>query len=228
VALFVLVHGAWHGAWCWERFAPELRNRGHDVLALDLPTDDVSAGCVRYAEIVADAISDSGHEVVLLGHSLAGLTIPLVAARRPVSRLVFLSAFIPVPGSSLIDQLHEDPSILSEGFDGAPAHDELGRSYWDDLELARRQLFSSCDEDLAAAAAARLRVQARAPLVEPCPRDALPDVPAVYVLGNDDAVVRPAWSQRAARERLGVDAAELDGGHALFLSHPAELAELVG
>jgi pimeloyl-ACP methyl ester carboxylesterase len=193
----------------------------------DLPSEDVSAGCARYAEIVAEAIGDPSDEVVLVGHSLGGLTIPLVPERRLVSRLVFLPGLHPVPGRSLIDQLHDDPTIFVDGFDGAPAREELGRSYWDDPDLATRQLFSSCDSKIAAAAVARLGVQARAPILEPCPLETWPDVPAVYVLGTDDATVRPAWSRRAAPERLGVEPFELDGGHALFLSHPAELAELL-
>jgi pimeloyl-ACP methyl ester carboxylesterase len=225
MALFVLVHGAWHGAWCWERLAPELRTRGHDVLAMDLPSEDVLAGCARYAEIVMDEIGDASSDLVLVGHSLGGLTIPLVAARRPISRLVFLCALIPQPGRSLLDQIQDDPAMFSDGFDGAPARDELGRSYWDDPDLAMRQLFSGCEQSDAAAATARLRPQARTPNVEPCPLEKWPDVSAVYILGKDDATVRPAWSRRAARERLGVEPVELEGGHAPFLSHPAELAD---
>ncbi len=115
--------------------------------------------------------------------------------------------------------------MFSDGFDGAPARDELGRSYWDDPDLAMRQLFSGCEPEDAAAATARLRPQARAPNVEPCPLEQWPDAPAVYILAKDDATVRPAWSRRVARERLGVEAVELEGGHAPFLSHPAELAD---
>jgi pimeloyl-ACP methyl ester carboxylesterase len=227
VALFALVHGAWHGAWCWERLVPELRARGHEALALDLPSEDISAGCARYAEIVASEIGDAAGDIVLIGHSLGGLTIPLVAAVRPISRLVFLCALIPEPGRSLIDQIKDDPAMFSDGFQGAPARDELDRSYWDDAELAKRQLFSGFDPDDAAAAVRRLRPQARTPNLEPCPLDALPEIPAVYILARDDATVRPAWSRRAARERLGVQPLELEGGHSPFLSHPVELADLL-
>ena len=71
------------------------------------------------------------------------------------------------------------------------------------------------------------RVQARAPIVEPCPLERWPEVPAVYILGKDDAAVRPDWSRQAARERFGVEAVGLEGGHALFLSCPAELADVL-
>jgi len=64
---------------------------------------------------VTEAIGDPSDDVVLVGHSLGGLTIPLVAERRPVARLVFLSALLPVPGRSLIDQLEDDPIELDGG-----------------------------------------------------------------------------------------------------------------
>jgi pimeloyl-ACP methyl ester carboxylesterase len=93
MSTFALVHGACHGAWCWQRLTPELEGRGHRVVAVDLPTEDRSAGNVRYAEIVAESLAGLEDDVVVVGHSLAGLTIPLVAALRPVRRLVFLCAF---------------------------------------------------------------------------------------------------------------------------------------
>ena len=84
---FALVHGAFHGAWCWDLVRPELESRGHRTVAMDLPCDDPGAGSARYAEVVAEAIRDEGDDVIVVGHSLAGLTVPLVAATRPVARI---------------------------------------------------------------------------------------------------------------------------------------------
>ena len=98
VTTFGLVHGAWHGAWCWELLVPELEGRGHRAVAVDLPGDDPAAGCAEYATVVCDRLRAEDSDVVLVGHSLGGLTIPLVAAERPVQALVFLCALIPVPG----------------------------------------------------------------------------------------------------------------------------------
>src|SRR5262249_25275907 len=92
---FGLVHGSWHRAWCWERLAPLLQQAGHDVVAMDLPCDDGSASFDTYADVVCDALKGCNGDVVLVGHSLAGNTIPLVAARRPVRHLVYLCALIP-------------------------------------------------------------------------------------------------------------------------------------
>lgn len=97
----VLVHGAWHGAWCWELLVPELERRGHRAIVVDLPCDDRDATLADYADVVAEAMNAcSDGDTVVVGHSLAGHVLPLVAARRPVSRLVFLCAMVPDPGAA--------------------------------------------------------------------------------------------------------------------------------
>lgn len=89
----ILVHGSYHGAWCWDLVLPELERRGHRVVAVNLPISDPTAGADRYADVVVDAM-DSATEPAVVGHSMGGLVIPLVAARRPVSQLVFLAGFL--------------------------------------------------------------------------------------------------------------------------------------
>ncbi len=221
---FALVHGAWHGTWCWERLIPELERRGHDAIAVDLPCEDVEAGVSVYREAVLRALDGTGDDLVLVGHSLAGLTIPLVAAARPVRALVFLCALIPQPGLSLVDQLAQEPDVFAPGFGDAIVRDELGRSSWATPDAAIAALYADCEVELQQWAVSRLRPQARLPNVEPCPLLAWPDVPSAYVLCRGDAAVAPAWSRRAARDRLGVEAIELDGDHSPFLSRPVELA----
>ena len=91
---FALVHGAWHSGACWDPTAAVLRARGHDVITMDLPCSDPAAGLEEYAAVVLDALGDAD-DVVLVGHSLGGLTVPVVADRRPVRELVLLAALRP-------------------------------------------------------------------------------------------------------------------------------------
>src|SRR5919202_709214 len=100
MSLFCLVHGHGQGAWCWERLMPELEARGHQALAMDLPIDDPSASLSRFAEVVVQALQGADDDVVVVGHSMSGLIIPLVANQRPVRRLVFIAAIITQVGSS--------------------------------------------------------------------------------------------------------------------------------
>ena len=225
LSVFALIHGAWHGGWAWDHLVPELERAAHRVVAPDLPGDDVDADAPDYARVVVEALAGAD-DVVVVGHSLGGLTAPLVAAARPVRRLVLLAALLPRPGRSLADQLREDRGILllprGEGIET----DAARRSFWTDPELATWHMYPDCDPAAAAAALARLRPQAATPQIRPTPLAAWPDVPAEYVVCAEDRVVSPAWGARAAAA-LGLPVRELPGGHSPMLSRPAELARLL-
>jgi pimeloyl-ACP methyl ester carboxylesterase len=104
----IAIHGAFHGAWCWEPLRPELERLGHQLVAVDLPISDPTAAGDRYAQVVAEQI-DTADPPVLLAHSMGGLTAPLVAERHPVRRMLFLAAFLPVPGLSANEQRRREP-----------------------------------------------------------------------------------------------------------------------
>lgn len=222
---FGLVHGASHGAWCWERLAPELEARGARAVAVDLPCADPAAGAIRYAEVVAEALAAVEGKLVLVGHSLGGVVIPLVAELRPVARLVYVAAFLPQPGRSVAQQLATE-SVFVAGFGAGLVRNEDGSSSWRP-EAALETLYHDCDPEVTRRAVARLRPQAPTPLKEPCPLAALPAVPSAYVLCRDDRVVDRAWARRAVPERLGVEPRELPGGHCPLLARPAELAAVL-
>ena len=218
-----LVHGAFHGAWCFDKLVPELAARGLRPLAIDLPKEDATAGNIRNAEVIVEALGDAGDNVVLVGHSLAGLTVPLVAAQRPLRRLVYLCALIPQPGKSGFDWI---PSAGVPVFDWSAHQIDHGdgTASWD-LAQGAQMFVNECSADDAAWAAARLGRQAWLPSTEPCPLTALPDVPSSYIVCSNDLVISPAWSRQAAREQLGSEPIELPGDHSPFLSQPVLLAE---
>src|SRR6185436_19979515 len=224
MATFGLVHGAGHGAWCWERLAPVLEARGHRVYAMDLPCEDQTAGNERYAEVVDHAIPAT-NDLVLVGHSLAGLTVPLVAARRPVARLVFLCAQVPEFGRSLFDQVQANPELyhpVSRTHPGRLTADD-GTVTFRDEAAARDVFFQDCTPADVSWAFARLRPQAAAPRREVCPLSSWPPGDRAYILCREDHAISPAWSRRVAGERLGVEPIELGGSHSPFISQPAAL-----
>lgn len=224
MATFVLVHGAWHGAWCWQPLTAELDARGHTSVAVNLPCDDVAAGLDAYADTVIEAIgAKPAADVVLVGHSLGGLTIPVAAARRPVARMVFLCALVPRPGRPFSDDLG-DADLFVPGPSEGTARDELDRSYWPDPELAVEAMYGDCDRPAALDAVSRLRPQARRPNTDPTPIDAWPGVPSSSIVCGEDMMLGPAWARRVTRERLGVEPIEMGGAHSPMLSRPGELA----
>ena len=163
--------------------------------------------------------------VVLVGHSLGGLTIPLVAAARPVERMVFLAAFIPKPGQAFKDQYATEEGMFPPSPEShRPIEDKkTGLSTWP-AERAIPSLFTDVRDDLAQESALRLRRQSSTPHAEVCPLKSWPNVPSSYILCLDDALVGAAWARRAARERLDTKAIELPGGHMPMISRPDELA----
>ena len=202
MATFGLVHGAWHGGWAGDPLRAELEARGHRVVAPDLPCEDPEAGVVEYAAVVRDALGGVD-DVIVVGHSLGGLTIPLVPARLRV----FLCAL--VPGADTTD-------AFVPGFGDARTRDELGRSYYPDPADAARELQYPAE---AATLATRLRPQA------PVDSTAAVTGPVAYVVCARDAAIRAEWQRHVAREVLGVEPIELDAGHSPMLSHARELAE---
>ena len=218
-----LVHGAFLGAWSWDLVRPELEALGHTTIAMDLPCEDPAAGASRYAEAVVEATRGAGDDLVVVGHSLGGLTIPLVAAARPVGRLVFLAAFIPFPARPFTDQFGEEGMFPPSSEASWPLTDEDGLMRWP-AERMLPALCPDCPPDVAAWAGRMARRQSRAAHTETCPLDAWPAVPSSYVLCLEDTQVGVEWARRAARERLGTTAVELPGGHMPMLSRPAALA----
>src|ERR1044072_3420321 len=203
MATFALIHGGGSSAWDWHLVEPELRERGHDTVAVNLPTEDASAGWWDYADSVVEAVGDRT-DLVVVGHSMGGFTAPLVCARIPVDLLVFVAGMVPRPGES-----------FNEWW---PNNGSEGRGEED-------VFYHDVPADLAAEAQRREQEHAEAPLDEPWPLEPWPQVPTRYLLCRDDRVFPAEGARRHARERLGIVADEMDGGHYIALSRPRELAE---
>jgi pimeloyl-ACP methyl ester carboxylesterase len=201
-----------------------LRDRGHEVVAPELPSEDTAAGLEDYADTIWGALDDAGaDEVVLVTHSLGGLVAPVVAGRHPLTALVYLAGLVPEPGLSFSDQLSasSEPILL---FEGGRMVDDEGRSYWGDPDAAARIMYGDLSPEDARWASERLRPQAQKSQAElsPAPPAGLR---VESIIGADDRVLSPPWSRRVARERLGVEPVELPSGHFPMISHPELLAD---
>ncbi len=225
---FALVHGGWHGAWCWELLTPPLEEAGHGVVAMDLPAGDGSATFDTYADVVCAAIDGCDDDVVLVGHSLNASAATLAAARRPVRHVVYLCALTPALGKSLQEQFTTEPDISNFAWmTGLGKLDAQGAQAWIHRDVTKEMLFGDCDDATAERAIDRLRPQAHRPIDVAFPLSQFPSVRSTSVICADDRLVEPQWSRRAARNRLGADIVELPGGHTPFLSRPTALANVL-
>ncbi|WP_394824398.1 alpha/beta fold hydrolase [Pendulispora albinea] len=214
MSTYVLIHGAGGSAWDWHLVEPELRARGHEVIAMDLPCDDDSTGLSEYADAVIAAIGGRT-DLIVVGHSLGGFTAPLVCDRVPVQRLVFLAGMIPKPG--------ETPGEwwAASGYERMAREQEAkGERATDEVALFMHDV----PPELLAEATRRGRNQSGTPMEKPWPLQTWPSVPTSFVLCRDDRFFPASFLRQLAKERLGITADEIDGSHCVYLSRPAELA----
>jgi pimeloyl-ACP methyl ester carboxylesterase len=225
MSVFCLVNGSTQNPLCWKLLVPELEKHGHQTITPSLPVDEPAASGTRYAGVIAQALEDAGDDVVLVGHSASGMFIPLVPGLRPIRRLVYLASLIPKPGASIRDQLTADPDMLNPEWVAAC---RSGNDPSASDETAIKFLFHDCGpEAIKLGLTTRMRMYAEGAMSETFPLEALPAVPSSYVVCSGDRTITPDWSRRTARERLGVEAVELPGGHCPYLSRPSQLADVL-
>jgi len=221
---FVLVHGGAHGAWCWDRLVPALERdpRVERVLAVDLPGHGARLDVRPQAEIalgdyvdavVGDIEAADLRGVVLVGHSLAGITVPHVAARLPdrIRRVVYLSTTNPALGHSVMDELAANPlSPISRGID-------VSEAFCSDLDPAT-----------AAWLRGRLGPEPPGPMEEKVTRVAGPAwIPSTYVVLERDEVLPPAYQLEHANRIGAGEIVRLAAGHSAFASQPEALAGIL-
>ncbi len=220
MATFVLIHGAGDDSSYWHLVVPHLRDRGHEVVAVDLPCDDDSAGLSEYADAVVEAAGDRT-DLVLVAQSMAGFTAPLVCERVPVDLMVLLAAMVPAPGESPGDWWD------NTGWEQA-RHEQMARDGRDpvaDIDVMA-DFFHDVPADVVAEAMARgERGQSGTPFEKPWPLAAWPDVPTRVLICRDDRFFPAELMRRVARERLGITPDEMDGGHLPAFSRPKDLAD---
>lgn len=229
---FALVHGAWHRGACWDPTAALLRDAGHHVVAPDLPCEDPAAGLAAYTATVVDALAargDDDDDVIVVGHSLGGLTIPLVADARPVRALVYVCALVPLPGASVTHDLMVLEDTFAPEWGALASRQEQhdgGASSWP-ADAAIEAFYHDCPPDLAAHAASLLRRQTWTSSNDPCPLLGYPDVMSTAIVCTEDRVLSAASCARHASERLGASVTSLGGGHSPMLAQPEVLAGLL-
>ncbi|HEX3714458.1 MAG TPA: alpha/beta hydrolase [Trebonia sp.] len=213
MATFVLIHGAGDAGWYWHLVERELRGRGHDTLAPDLPCDDDSAGLAGYADTIVAAIGGRS-DLIVVAQSFGGFTAPLVAERVPVDLLVLVAAMIPAPGEA------PDDWSANTGFDQVMS-EQAERFSGQDL------VYQDVPPALAGQARRHARDQSGTPGRDRWPLDAWPAVPTRFVVCTEDRFFPAEFMRRVAASRLGVVPDEIAAGHAVALSRPAELASLL-
>ncbi len=229
---FLLIHGASHGAWCWEKCAAALAEAGHDAAAIDLPgsgADTTPRGTVSasaYVGAVCEWIENSrAPEISLVGHSLAGVILPEIVSRFPgrIRDVTFLAALVLEVGERALDHIPESRRPMYFELAEASAEGSFMVSY----EAARPLFFDDLPEADARLYYASLTPQPLSIYLERArvgPESI--SVPRRYIVCSGDSALGYQATCAFAR-RLGGSVEEIDSGHDAMLSRPAELADLL-
>jgi pimeloyl-ACP methyl ester carboxylesterase len=233
MARFVLVHGAFSGAWIWGPLVDRLKAAGHSVEAFDLPglgEDHTPASEVNLdtcAARLCEVLAASSEPAVVVGNSSGGIIATQGAARCPdrVTSLVYVAAFLPKDGQSLLDltKLPEgagDQVQANITIEGEPPVAVMPAA------ASRHALYGSCAEDVAAWAISRQRPQPVSlfAMAVSIPPGALNGINRYYVLCTRDRAIPPPLQRRMVAENVCADVIELDTDHTPQLSMTDELA----
>jgi pimeloyl-ACP methyl ester carboxylesterase len=235
---FVLVHGGFHGAWCWERTIPELQRLGHDAIAIDVPGHGDRAHERATMEGRLDAVvSVLEPGDVLVGHSGGGFEITRAADAAPdrVRHVVYLAAALPLEGRYMHEALaYHDDGTMEADYDvtGMLRYlriEDDGSMTFADFAGACELFYNDCDEETARWAFERLTPENAGDTVTTpvsVPRFWEADLPRSFILCLRDHA-QPRWQAEVTARRLGVEPLTIDTSHSPFLSRPAELAQLL-
>lgn len=231
---FLLIHGSCHGAWCWRDLIPALTARGHTARAIDLPghgadtTPYTDVTLEGYAQAILDAIDDAPiGPVMLVGHSMAGFPISLAAEMAPekIDRLIYLCAYAPQDGRSLVEMRAEAPyQPMAE----AALKTEDGLAFSVDPIKAPALFYNDCPPEAVDYALPRLCLQAIKPQATPIRLGpAYGSVKRSYIRCDDDRTIPPEYQRVMTSGWPEADVHAMQTGHSPFFADPEGLADLL-
>ncbi|HEU5350086.1 MAG TPA: alpha/beta fold hydrolase [Terracidiphilus sp.] len=234
MSAYLLIHGAWHGGWCWRKVVPLLEAKGHTVVAPDLPghgDDTTPAATVTlksYADRICQIVSAQAEPVILLGHSMGGVAITQAAEDCPahVRALAYLCAFLPRNGDSLLTWAQQDtesmvnPTTMDVREDGTLAFK---------AESCREAFYGNCADEDIAFAQSRLVAQSGAPFGAPVKSSAerWGSIPRFYIECARDHAITPRLQREMQKDSPCRRTFSIDTDHSPFFSAPERLAEIL-
>lgn len=230
MAAYVLVHGAWHGAWCWDKTVALLEKEGHKVEAPDLPghgkdkTPIPEVSLRAYTDSICKTLDAQPEPVILVGHSMGGVVITQAAEYRPekITTLVYLTAYLLRNGESIVQVAQRDTQsllsrnlVLSEDFSYCTVKDEV----------IRDAFYGDCSDEDATNAMSLIAPQPTSPFPTPVitSEENFGRIPRVYIECLRDKAISPSEQRRMYTDLPCERVISMNTGHSPYFSAPQEL-----
>lgn len=232
--MFILIHGAYHGGWCWDAVADRLRNEGHAVETPDLPGHGRDPGWLAdqtmpdYVDRISSLVDAASSKVVLVGHSMGGAIATAIANDHPdkIRQIIYLTAYIPADGESVGDIVKTDPASFVQvnrvDIEGLAAvslkTDTLADAFYND---ATSRMLGFAED--------RIQLQSPIPFRHKFVIDnaELDSTPKAAIICTRDRAISPEH-QRMMAIRADCDPIiDIDAGHSPFITRPDDLTRII-
>jgi pimeloyl-ACP methyl ester carboxylesterase len=230
MSTYILIHGSWHGAWCWYKIIPLLEQAGHKAIALDLPghgrdwTAARNVSMQSYVDSVCKILDAQPEPVILVGHSRGGIVISQTAEQRPekIRTLVYLAAFLIPNGEAMLPTALSDTESLIVS--NLVVNEEQGYHMLK-AEAFREALYADCSEEDVALATALLTPEPNAPVAMPLnlSDEKFGRVGRVYIETLQDKGVTPTLQKKMYTASSCQKVISMETSHSPFLSAPEKL-----
>ena len=232
---FLLIHGAWHGKWCFKEIIPLLTLKGHEVIAIDLPghgenkMDFSRINLASYVHAVIDTLKMFKKPIYLVGHSLGGVVISQVAEKMPkhIHKLIYIAGFLPENGYSLTDEVQRSLPIINSAptFHADKLKNEI--TIQPDAEKIQAYFYNCSPEISVDFALKHLQPQPFQPFLDKVSLShRFLRVKKLYIECLRDHVVQ-IEDQRRMYQKVNCDVATLDTDHSPFFSKPEDLVHFL-
>jgi len=230
MSTYVLIHGSWHGAWCWYKIIPLLEQAGHTAIALDLPghgrdwTPARDITMQSYVDSICKILDAQSEPVILVGHSRGGIVISQTAERRPekIKTLVYLAAYLIPNGEAMLPTaLSDTESLIASNF----VLNEAEGFHMLKQEVFRTALYADCSAEDVALATALLTPEPNAPVATPLilSDENFGRVVRVYIETLQDRGVTPSLQKKMYTATPCQRVISMETSHSPFLSAPEKL-----